>query len=106
MSRWFPGSDSSASLDVAAFTEDGAAPSIPGPLVRVPVGTTVSVSVKNELTDTVFISGLRDPAKWDSLVLAPGARGSAMFTANRAGCSSTRVVHVRRGEGPAISSPA
>jgi FtsP/CotA-like multicopper oxidase with cupredoxin domain len=85
MSRWFPGSDSGASLEVAAFTEDGAVPSIPGPLVRVPVGTTVSVSVRNELPDSLFISGLRDPEKWDSLVLAPGARGSATFTANRAG---------------------
>jgi FtsP/CotA-like multicopper oxidase with cupredoxin domain len=105
MSRWFPGSDSGASLEVAAFTENGAAPSIPGPFVRVPVGTTVSVSVMNGLTDTLFVSGLRDPVKWDSLVIPPGERGAARFTASRAGVfvyqGGTRVAP--RGAGEQLS---
>jgi FtsP/CotA-like multicopper oxidase with cupredoxin domain len=51
----------------------------------VPVGATVSVAVKNDLPDTLFISGLRDPAAWDTLVVAPGARTSTAFTASRPG---------------------
>ncbi|HKP28142.1 MAG TPA: multicopper oxidase domain-containing protein [Gemmatimonadales bacterium] len=105
MSRWFPGSDSGASLEVAAFTEEGAAPSIPGPLVRVPLGTPVAVSVINDLTDTLFISGLKDPVKWDSLVVPPGARGTSTFTADRAGMfvyqGGTR--RARRGPGDQLS---
>jgi len=38
LARWRPAADSGPALEVAAFGEVGRAPSVPGPLIRVPVG--------------------------------------------------------------------
>ncbi len=45
---------------VPAFAERGRAPSIPGPLLRVPVGTPVYVTITNPLKKTIVVHGLDD----------------------------------------------
>jgi len=51
MARWYPEADDGAWAEMPVFAEEGKAPSIPGPLIRVPVGTRVRVSVRNALGD-------------------------------------------------------
>ncbi len=85
MAKWHPASDSGPSLEAALFAAGSEAPSAPGPLIRVPVGTIVSLSVSNVLDDTLFVSGLRSPTTWDSLVVPPGARVTSVFPTPRAG---------------------
>ena len=42
MASWYPEEAGGVSVDVAAFAEPGRAPEIPGPLIRVPAGTTLA----------------------------------------------------------------
>ncbi len=71
---WRPEGPSAPDLSVYAFAEEGKPPRIPGPLIRVPVGTEIQVNVRNALPDTLRVYGLQDrPAeRTDSLDLAPG----------------------------------
>jgi FtsP/CotA-like multicopper oxidase with cupredoxin domain len=88
MADWYPGSDAGSSIAVAAFAEEGAAPRIPGPLIRVTEGTVIDVTVRNALSDsTVHLSGLHaHPITTDALlVLAPGAGTRLRFTAGTPG---------------------
>ena len=108
MARWYPASDTGASLEVAAFAAGSEAPSVPGPLLRVPVGTNVSVSVANALEDTLFVSGLRDPATWDTLVVPPGKRATARDSSRagpeRSSIRAGRAGTIRYGRGARASS--
>jgi FtsP/CotA-like multicopper oxidase with cupredoxin domain len=83
--RWRPAADDGPALEIAAFGEVGQAPSVPGPLIRVPSGTTVAITLVNRLTDTLRVTGLIDPRTSDTLVVAPGATGRASFRADRPG---------------------
>lgn len=85
MARWYPAAADGPFLEVAAFAESGRAASVPGPLVRVPAGTAVAVRVRNALADTLFLTGLRDPERWDTLVVVPGAEAAVTFRAARPG---------------------
>ena len=85
LARWRPAADSGPALEVAAFGEVGRAPSVPGPLIRVPVGAEVVVTVVNRLSDTLHVTGLLDPRTADTLVVGPGATGTASFRADRPG---------------------
>src|SRR6476469_2036996 len=49
LGEWHPDGDDAPGAVVPAFAEDGGAPSIPGPLVRVPAGTVLAVSIRNSL---------------------------------------------------------
>ncbi|MFN0099463.1 MAG: multicopper oxidase domain-containing protein, partial [Gemmatimonadaceae bacterium] len=82
---WHPSADDGPSFEVGAFAEVGKAPSVPGPLLRVAVGDTVSLTLVNRLRDTLFVSGLLDPRLSDTLVVAPGDTGRARFRAERPG---------------------
>src|SRR5262245_59604685 len=42
---------------VLAFAEEGKPPTIPGPLIRVPVGTSIQVRLRNPLDDTLIVYG-------------------------------------------------
>lgn len=58
---WFPDGASGVDLPVEAFGESGRAPQIPGPLVRVPVGTVVVARVRNSMPGTLLsVHGLTD----------------------------------------------
>jgi FtsP/CotA-like multicopper oxidase with cupredoxin domain len=86
--RWHPEADDGPGEEVLAFSESGRAPSIPGPLVRVPAGTRVVVRVRNARPDSaITVRGLRagDPAAGDSLVVAPHAVREARFVARAPG---------------------
>lgn len=74
--EWFPEADDGPSVVVPAFAEEGKAPEIPGPLLRVPAGTMLDITVTNQLGDTgVTIFGFsgRPASSPDSVRLAPGA---------------------------------
>ena len=85
--RWYIHTAREPALDVLAFAEDGSAPTIPGPLLRVRAGTPVRVAVRNPLPDTLVVHGLgtRGDGVPDSLVVPPSATGEARFAAGRAG---------------------
>lgn len=70
-----------------AFREIGRSPEIPGPLIRVPAGTEVRVAVRNPLAKTLVVHGLasRGETPLDSLVVPPGERREARFTADLEG---------------------
>jgi FtsP/CotA-like multicopper oxidase with cupredoxin domain len=72
---------------ILAFAEPGKAPTVPGPLLRAPVGTTVRLTVRNRSDSAVMLGGLRrsmDAAK-DTVQLAAGATREITFQLDRAG---------------------
>ncbi len=68
--------------EILAFAEVGKQPQIPGPMIRVPLGTTVNVTVTNPLDSTLVIYGLsaRRVASLDSLIVPSGETRKARFT--------------------------
>ena len=82
---WRPAADDGPGLEIAAFGEPGRAPSVPGPLIRVAAGASVTVTLVNRLPDTLRVTGLIDPRTTDTLVVAPGATGRTTFKADRPG---------------------
>jgi FtsP/CotA-like multicopper oxidase with cupredoxin domain len=83
---WHILGDSEPAFSVLAFGEEGKPLTIPGPLIRVKVGTPVYVTVRNAVGDTLIVRGLRDPgASRDSLVVPPGALGDVRFAAGHQG---------------------
>ena len=95
MADWRPESDSGPSISVAAFAEEGKAPRIPAPLIRVREGTVIAATVRNALTDsTVAVVGLatRPVAKHDTLYLKPGESKEVRFIAGTAGTYLYRAV--------------
>ena len=89
--RWFPGAANGASVIVEAFAEEGKAPQIPAPLVRVPAGTHIIATVRNALPDsTITIHGLhmRPAAGWGTMRLAPGETHTIRFNAGEPGTYS------------------
>jgi FtsP/CotA-like multicopper oxidase with cupredoxin domain len=49
VATWHPDADDGPGVEVQAFAERGRAPEIPGPLVRVPAGTVVDLTVRNAI---------------------------------------------------------
>jgi FtsP/CotA-like multicopper oxidase with cupredoxin domain len=86
--RWFPEEEMGAGLDVEAFAEEGGALRNPGPLIRVPEGTEIRASVRNELAgETLVVHGLltRPGAADDTIQVAAGATRSVRFPAGAPG---------------------
>ena len=85
--RWEPEGPSRPSLQVPVFAEAGRTPQAPGPLIRVPTGTRLVVSVSNHLTVAIDIHGLHDrPGHTNDIVtLAPGASRELSFTSGPPG---------------------
>lgn len=72
---WRPEGAGGPIRNVHAFALEGGSPEIPGPLIRVPAGTELRVSVRNRLTDTVRMHGLvQRPAAQDVSVPVPPGR--------------------------------
>ncbi len=71
---WYIHTEREPALTVLAFGEEGRAPSIPGPLVRVRAGTRVHVTLRNSLADSLIVHGLgpHGDGVVDSLILPPG----------------------------------
>src|SRR5262252_8395909 len=54
LGRWYPGPDSAPPVVTQMFGEEGKSPSNPGPLLRMPLGTRVDLTLRNALADTMF----------------------------------------------------
>lgn len=88
MGRWYPEADGGASLTLPVLAEVGQAPQIPAPLIRVPAGTVLEITVRNTLPDSqAIVRGLfaRPAAMPDSLIVPPGERRAVRFTAGDPG---------------------
>ena len=83
---WRPNAPSELAVDVPAFAEAGRMASIPGPLIRVPAGTRLRITIRNDLAQRATVHGLHDhEGTRDSVVLAPGESREATFVARRVG---------------------
>ena len=86
--EWFPEADSGPSITMQAFAEEGRAPEIPGPMIRVVEGTEIHVTIHNSLPDSeVVIHGLHTrPATTDDVVKIPaGATREVTFLSGAPG---------------------
>ncbi len=80
--QWFPEAESGPSVMMQAFAEKGRAPEIPGPMIRVPEGTEIHITLHNSLPDSeVVVHGLHTrPAMTDDVVKVPaGATREVTF---------------------------
>jgi FtsP/CotA-like multicopper oxidase with cupredoxin domain len=85
---WRPEADSGPSVEVVAFAEDGKAPQVPAPMIRVREGTVVDVTVRNALADsTIKVIGLRPrpDTGHDTIAVRPGAAQRVTFLAGAPG---------------------
>jgi FtsP/CotA-like multicopper oxidase with cupredoxin domain len=83
---WHILGDSEPGFSVLAFGEEGKQLTIPGPLIRVKVGTPIHVTVRNAVGDTLTVRGRQNPGEArDSIVMLPGAVGEARFVAGHQG---------------------
>ena len=88
---WHPDGDSLPGLDIEAFAETGRPPSAPGPLIRVPQGTTIRARIQNRLAEDTLTfvfpgkMGGADRTGNDSVILAPGDIGELVVRATRPG---------------------
>jgi manganese oxidase len=80
LADWHPDGEAAVGAAVPAFAEEGGPARIPGPLIRVPAGTEVALSLHNALAQPLTIRGLddrlRDPTDRPAdrvIELAPGA---------------------------------
>jgi manganese oxidase len=55
---WYPEADTGLSMKVYAFAEEGRAPQVPGPLIRVAEGTEIHLTVRNLLPVKAVLHGL------------------------------------------------
>lgn len=83
---WYPQQEGGPNLHVNAFAEEGRAPQIPGPLLRVPEGTMIHATVRNRLPVPMFVQGLHErPGPNAPLEVAPGATREVRFKAGAPG---------------------
>ncbi|AHG88561.1 multicopper oxidase type 2 [Gemmatirosa kalamazoonensis] len=84
---WYPETDAGPGLPVYAFAEAGRPPSIPGPLIRVPAGTELHVTVRNTLPKRLRLAGLQEhqSESLDSVDIAPGATQAFRFRVDAPG---------------------
>ena len=89
---WYPNGDSLPGREVFALAEASGPAVVPGPLVRVPAGTTVELTIRNTLErDTIVFhvppgaSGKAAATAEDSVAIAPGERGVLRFVASTPG---------------------
>jgi FtsP/CotA-like multicopper oxidase with cupredoxin domain len=91
MAQWHPQGDDAPGASIPVFAEIGRPAQVPGPLIRVPGGTNVTVTVRNLIQNaTLTIHGLHTrPAIGanfnDSIQLAPGAVQTLRFRLDRPG---------------------
>ncbi len=88
MARWRPESESDSGIVVAAFAEEGKAPTIPAPLLRVPEGTVIDATIRNGLADSALtLRGFvgHPGSRADTLVVRPGETVHVRFAAGAPG---------------------
>jgi FtsP/CotA-like multicopper oxidase with cupredoxin domain len=84
---WKPEGSSGRALRIEAFGEEGTPLSVPAPMVRVPEGTTIDVSVRNDLDTPLRVGGLceRGGASCAQLDVAPHDTRQVRFSTGPAG---------------------
>jgi manganese oxidase len=85
---WKPEGAAGCALAVHAFAEEGRAAQIPGPLMRVRLGTTIRATVRNGFAWPIWVRGLQDRAPGgvlDSTRLESGASHEFVFVPSVAG---------------------
>ncbi len=84
---WHPEADNGPGIRVQAFAEEGHGPQIPGPLIRVQEGMSVSVTLLNKTAATAKVYGLHErPGSADlALEIPPGQARSVRFQAGDPG---------------------
>jgi FtsP/CotA-like multicopper oxidase with cupredoxin domain len=95
MGRWCPERENGPFVIAPVLAEEGKAPEVPGPLIRVHTGTTIVATVRNALADsTVTLHGLatRPSSPSDSIVLRPGESRVVRFGVGAAGTYFYRAV--------------
>ena len=86
--RWHPEAPDGPHVDAEFLGEEGGPPQVPAPLIRVPTGTIISVSLRNATTDsTVWFHGLftRPAEVRDSIGVKPGETATRTFAAGQPG---------------------
>ena len=85
--RWRREGATGPALNIDALGEEGGPLSVPAPLIRVTEGTTLTVSVRNELRAPLRLHGLcaREGDACPPLDVPPGARETVRFPSARAG---------------------
>ena len=80
---WHPEREDGEAIPVYAFGEPGKPLQVPGPLIRVPHGTTIQISVQNRLAVPATLHGLHGRPGNDSdvITIAPGATQHVRFAA-------------------------
>ena len=58
-SAWRPEGDDDPEVPVLAFAEAGKPPSVPGPMIRVPQGTEIRITLRNRVDTSITVGGLR-----------------------------------------------
>ena len=98
---WRPKGAQSEALEVAAFGEEGAELSAPGPLIRVREGTTVVLTLRNAMTSALRVNGFcARPGNCDTVTVAAGASHEFRFSLNAPG---TYFYLAKTGAGPLVS---
>ena len=85
--RWQPEGPSGPALSIDAFGEVGSPLTVPSPLIRIAEGTSIVVSIQNELASPLRVNGLcaRDGSPCPALDVPPGAAREVRFVSGRAG---------------------
>jgi manganese oxidase len=86
--NWFPETHQGRPIKVHAFAEVGQSLQLPGPLIRVPEGTTIKISVRNSILETpLVLHGFctRPRDRSDSISIPLGQTASIQFIAGKKG---------------------
>jgi len=85
--QWKPEGPDGPVLQIQAFGEVGSTLTVPSPLIRVPEGTQIVASIRNELDTNLAVHGLcaRDGAACPTLDVPPGETCEVRFSAGKAG---------------------
>ncbi len=84
---WRPQGESLPAIRIDAFADGARLPSVPAPLIRVPQGTTIAATVRNDLTHALRIHGLcdREASTCDPIDVPAGAARQVRFASGLAG---------------------
>lgn len=90
---WHPDADDAPGIPALTITEEGAPPSMPGPMIRVPEGTRVHVYFKNTQIFDIYVHGLhqRPGDAKDAVLIHPGQTKEFDFLAGAPGTYFYRV---------------
>jgi FtsP/CotA-like multicopper oxidase with cupredoxin domain len=72
---WYPEADTGPRMTVYAFGEEGKALQVPSPLIRVPQGTEIRITLHNFLPATAMVHGLHShPGEVSDVVQVPAEK--------------------------------